>query len=450
MALDAASKGEHETFHDLAWRAVQKGPRNDPDLMLLLARAQSLSGRPLDALVTLRRLAERGVAADASGDDFRRTRALEGWPAVEAFIAQVRATESAPPAVATPPAVEPSRDRPAPEPVSPEPPPVSAAPPKLPVRAGRPKPPVPSAPPAPPAAAAPEAARAAGGGATTGALPIDRALRFVAPPFVPAGLAYDAVSRRFLIGNRHEQTVVIVSEGAEHVVSLAGRSAALFDVMAIEIDRRRGDLWVVSASASGETALHKLQLVSGRLLYAVEPPEGTAARFVDVAVTAGGTVFVLDEAGRRVLRLEPGARTLARGAALPDGSFTSIAPAREGVLYAAHREGLLRVDLAAGTAKPVRAASPADLAGLDRIRWHRGSIVAMQTLEDGTRRVVRIRLAASGLRASSVATLDDALPAGAAPASAALSGDDFFYLVGPTPVESGDIEATVRKIRIQR
>jgi hypothetical protein len=79
QALEAAARGEHETFHDLAWRAMQTRGARDPDLMLLLARAQSLSGRPGDALVMLQRLADMGIAADvASDEDFRRVRALPG------------------------------------------------------------------------------------------------------------------------------------------------------------------------------------------------------------------------------------------------------------------------------------------------------------------------------------------------------------------------------------
>ena len=50
MALAAADRREYERFHDLSWRAVQLGPRNDPALMSMLARAQALSGRPHDAL----------------------------------------------------------------------------------------------------------------------------------------------------------------------------------------------------------------------------------------------------------------------------------------------------------------------------------------------------------------------------------------------------------------
>src|SRR6267142_5085907 len=87
LALAAADRGEYETFHDLAWRAVQTGPPKDPALMLLLARAQALSGRPHDALVMIQRLAEMGVPSDAdTNQDFSRTRQLPGWPEVSALI----------------------------------------------------------------------------------------------------------------------------------------------------------------------------------------------------------------------------------------------------------------------------------------------------------------------------------------------------------------------------
>ena len=51
LALDAEARHDYERFHDLAWRTVQMGPPRNPELMYLLARAQSLSRRPHDALV---------------------------------------------------------------------------------------------------------------------------------------------------------------------------------------------------------------------------------------------------------------------------------------------------------------------------------------------------------------------------------------------------------------
>src|ERR1043165_7487581 len=79
----AAARGDYETFHDLAWRTIQKGKPNDPALMFLLARAQSLSGRPDDAIVMLERLAEMGVHTDAATNpDFARVRQLARWSEV--------------------------------------------------------------------------------------------------------------------------------------------------------------------------------------------------------------------------------------------------------------------------------------------------------------------------------------------------------------------------------
>ncbi len=87
QALAAAERQDYNAFHDLAWRTLQLGPKNDPANMTMLARAQSLSGRPGDALVMLQRLASMGIATDAAtNNDFERVRALPGWAELEAKI----------------------------------------------------------------------------------------------------------------------------------------------------------------------------------------------------------------------------------------------------------------------------------------------------------------------------------------------------------------------------
>ena len=109
LALDAAKREDYNAFHDLAWRTMSLGPKNDPSLMILLARAQSLSGRPHDALVMLQRLASMGVATDAAtSNDFERVRALPAWAEFEAKVsgtpAPTRTAETKPPSVPSDPA----------------------------------------------------------------------------------------------------------------------------------------------------------------------------------------------------------------------------------------------------------------------------------------------------------------------------------------------------------
>src|SRR5205085_11765866 len=73
---------------------------------------QSLSNRPTDALVTLKRLAGMGVVYDAAtNEDLRQVRALPGWPQIAALIgglagsdvASRTTTRASVPPVATPP-----------------------------------------------------------------------------------------------------------------------------------------------------------------------------------------------------------------------------------------------------------------------------------------------------------------------------------------------------------
>ena len=211
LALAAADRGEYETFHDLAWRAVQTGPPKDPALMYLLARAQALSGRPHDALVMLQRLAEMGVPSDAeTNEDFSRTRELPGWPEVSARINRLTHPDSAPAAAA--PA--------APGAPSPAPPVASSAP-----SAASPASPVESS------------------------TPAFEAARFSTEGFTPGGIAYDAVSQRFVFGDRLGRKLIVVGEGSNHAVDFVrADSAGFLEISAIEIDARRGDLWVASAA----------------------------------------------------------------------------------------------------------------------------------------------------------------------------------------------------------
>ena len=96
LALDAAARQDYNAFHDLAWRTLRAGPRNDPALMTLVARAQSLSGRPGDALVMLQRIAAMGVVTDAAtSDDFARVRALPAWSEFEARISGMPSADAA-------------------------------------------------------------------------------------------------------------------------------------------------------------------------------------------------------------------------------------------------------------------------------------------------------------------------------------------------------------------
>jgi hypothetical protein len=413
LALAAADRGEFETFHDLAWRAVQLGPKNDPALMYLLARAQSLSGRPNDAIVMLDRLVTMGVAVDAAtNDDFRRVRALPRWPELAARISPVPATGDTKPLEST------------------------AVPPPTTVASSANKPGAREA-----DRAAPVDPRApAGSPAVSTAL---EQLRFTTPRFTPAGLAYDAVSRRFVVGDRQGRKLAVVDEFSQHVANLAGAQTSGFgEIAAIEIDARQGDLWVVS-SEGPRTSLHKLQLISGRLLSTYPVPEHLApVSLGDVAVAGWGGVLALDIAGHRLFRLAPRASSIEIAATLPDTAPVSLAPAATGVVYVATASGLLRVDVTERSTLEVKTAKGVDVAGLTRIRWHDGALAALQKTDDGSYRAVRITLDPRGRTATATRVLDPRISI-SNPTAATVVGRTLYYLA------SGEgSEMIVRKVAL--
>lgn len=380
-SVDAAARGEYETAHDLAWRAVQKSKPNDLDSMLVLARAQSLSGRPDDALVMLGRIADLGVVPDVTADPaFARVRALSGWPALEAKLAG----KPAPSAPSAPLAPAPSA------------------------------PSVPSAP-APFAPSAPSAPLA----------PSPETLSFSAPGVHPFALAHDAVSRRFVLGDRNARRLLVVDEVSRNVVNFVSAASAGFydELTALTIDARRGDLWVASARGEGDqrvSVVHKLQLVSGRTLMEARAADRSGPVRVDaLTVTPDGTVYALDTAGARLLCIKPGARLLEPVMRLADAN--ALAAAGDHVLYVAGTQGLQRVDLAARTSTPVK--SGEDLGGFESLAWRSGVLLGVERVA-GSSLVVRLRIDPTGLHAQPRQIL------ATSPTSTvgALGGDTFYYL----------------------
>jgi hypothetical protein len=373
-ALAAAERQDFEAFHDLAWQAAQKSRSNDPELMYLLARAQSLSGRPGDALVMLRRLAQMGVATDAkTSDDFRRVRDLSGWAELEALMdgtstpptARVSSATPGPRATAAPAAVEAGAK------------PGTAAP--------RPNP------------SLTDDAGVIGVGEET--------MRLTSASIEPVGLAYDSASRRFVLGDGRDNKLIVADEVFSHVNDLIGASSAGFGKLsAVEIDTRRGDLWVTSSEADS-ASVHKLQLVSGRVLARLDLPASLKpAAISDFAVLDSGALLLLDATGGRLVRVKGIAGPFEKAVPLQVSGASSLAPS-EAQVYVSHAGGLSIVDLSSGRVAEIKAPAGTSLKGLRRIRWTRGTLLALQEQGDSTR-VVRINLSRRGRDVTSVEVLD--------------------------------------------
>jgi hypothetical protein len=104
----------------------------------------------------------------------------------------------------------------------------------------------------------------------------------------------------------------------------------------------------------------------------------------------------------------------------------SLASGGDGVLYIAHANGIVRLSPGVAKAEPIKGAAKVNLAGLQWLREHDGSLVGIQGGADGSRSAVRIRLDRRGT-ASSIEVLDRA------GSRAASIVDGVFYFIGSDP-----------------
>jgi hypothetical protein len=248
---------------------------------------------------------------------------------------------------------------------------------------------------------------------------------------------YDAVSRRFIIGNRNENNLIVYDDVFKRATNMVGaESAGFYGLSAIEIDTQRGDLWVANSSVARGATLHKLQLVSGRVLFELPLPGDLGpATLVDAAVRTDGQVLLLDSQGRRLLAVSPAHRAVERVMSIDVEAPVSLALSNGKFAFVAHREGLLRVDLSTRTAVRVRSAPT----GLIRIRTAGKSLVAVQAGEKGLR-LVRLRLDAA---AATIARLDviDSAAAMPDPSGITVANGFVYYLT-----ETGGA-AAIRRVR---
>jgi hypothetical protein len=285
--------------------------------------------------------------------------------------------------------------------------------------------------------------KAAASGKSAPAVPAS--LVFPASGIAATGLGYDAVSGRFLVGDRQARRLVVVGERSGRLASLAGTDAGFNEVTAFEIDVPEGDLWVVSASAAlGSSSLHKLQLISGRVLAGIPlPADAGPARFTDVAV-APQNIYVLDTDGRRVFRAAKKGRTLELAARLAVPGVASLTSSSDNVCYAAYDLGILRIDVSGRALAVVEPAEREDVTGLQWIRWHRGSLVGIQKVADGGHRLIRIRLDDAGRTVKGVDVLEARADL-AGPTSATISGSTLYYLVRTADGDGIEVKRLILK-----
>jgi sugar lactone lactonase YvrE len=398
-AVAAVQQKDFERFHDLAWRAVQLGPPRHPQLLYLLSRAQSLSGRPGDAIVTLGRLASMGVPTNARTEEhFQAARAHPRWPAVEALM-------------------------------------VKAA---TPVESGD------------------VAFRMTQRDLVPEALTYDEA----GSRFLVGSLYKKKIVQVARVG--HEVSDYAGGDAArfDGVLGLRiDRPRGILWVNSAATPQTEG---YDEKSQQGRSHLHALDLRTGKVIASLAPAGAGPHLLNDLAISRRGDVYVTDSAAGVVHRVRAGTRTLELFVTIGEGFYPNglALDASERVLYVASAAGISRVDLATREVSLVEPVADVALSGIDGLYMHRGTLVAVQNGLSGVARVVRFTLDPTGSRATAAQVLESNLPDFQFPTTGVLVGDDFYYIASAQlrsfeapgriwPMEKLR-EPTVRRIRLAR
>jgi hypothetical protein len=248
-------------------------------------------------------------------------------------------------------------------------------------------------------------------------------------------MAYDTVSARFVLGNSATDALMVLSQTSTNAAPFTSRGWSGHDwTTALAIDRLAGDLWVAVGGAAG-SALHRLQLISGRRLEVIDAPTESGADLVALAIARDG-LYALDRSTPRIFRRVARAKTLEPYATLPPDIIPLSLTRAPDALYVSHAKGIIRIETASRRQRPLVSNGTHTLESLHSLAWNNGALYGIQqTGQDRT--VVRVRLNATG---NAVTRVDVLGPAAAD--AATLSNGVYYYLTR----DDRDDPLTVRAI----
>ena len=267
---------------------------------------------------------------------------------------------------------------------------------------------------------------------------------------MPEDLAYDPVTRRFLVSSIQHHTVYALSaprnDGSCMLNSLIStQEMQRWPVMALSSDPTRKLLWFTASAMDGfpnvpreeygKSSLYAANSRSGAIERRFDLPAGQTGVLGDMSITSDGTVYVTDSQGGGVYRVRGNLKT-ARLEQIAAGFFSPQTPVpasdHKRLFVADYSMGIAIVDLTAPS--PAAAlnylAHPADIAvtGLDGLCLVGDSLYAIQ---NGTSpvRIMRYRLDSQQTRILSAEVIEQANDRLGEPTHI-LSHDGWLYVIG--------------------
>jgi hypothetical protein len=267
---------------------------------------------------------------------------------------------------------------------------------------------------------------------------------------MPEDLAYDHVTRRFLVSSIQHHTVYALSDPRNGGICMLNSLTSIqemqgWPVMALSSDAKRKLLWFTAAAMdgfpnipqkeNGKSSLYAANSRSGAVERRFDLPAGHPGVLGDMSIASDGTVYVTDSQGGGVYRVRGNLET-ARLEQIATGLFSPQTPVlasdQKRLFVADYSMGIAIVDLTAPSSPAALdyLAHPAEIAvtGLDGLCLFGDSLYAIQ---NGTSpvRIMRYRLDPQQTRIVSAEVIEQANDRLGEPTHI-LSHDGWLYVIG--------------------
>ena len=237
---------------------------------------------------------------------------------------------------------------------------------------------------------------------------------------VPESMAWDPASGSFFLGSTRKGKIVRCTRKG----SCKSFATGLGSVLGIKV--HVGALWALSNTES-ESALVRMDLRNPgkRVRYTVP---GGGHTLNDLAITAGGDVYVTDTRKSSVWRLARGASELKRlDGVFPGANGIAVSDDDRLLYVSTFGDGIRVVDLAAERAAPIGRPAGIGLGTIDGLYFVNGSLLAIQ---NGvmTPRVVRFDLGPERMSITGAEVLERRNPLFEGITTGVVAGSDFYYV----------------------
>jgi sugar lactone lactonase YvrE len=276
---------------------------------------------------------------------------------------------------------------------------------------------------------------------------------------IPEGTAYDPATQSVLIGSLNKNKILAIDPDGTVSERVASGSNGLGSVVGIHVDSARGILWVASnrrydtPADSSKSALFGFDSRSGQFRSKIETPVSEMGFFNDLTTDRAGNVYLTDTQGGHVWMLKAGASRLEQfqGAGRVDAPNGITVSADGRHLFVADLDHIQVVDLAGNSTWRVAVPDSINVAGIDGLAFHAGTLIAHHPLSFW--RIARYQLDPTFRRIVGRTFIERSTADGRTSTTGEVAGDGYVYL-GNTQIDrmnSRTIDAaTMEPIRIYR